>query len=182
MSTSLPFLTTRTVTVPVEFFDGLRRSAQQAHPAVLIDAVRDAGYAAGQALFKVHCAVCHRMGGEGNVVGPQLDGVGNRGVERLCEDILDPHRAVDPNFRMHVVTKKDGGVLAGLVRRDEKDGLTLVDAAGQETTVARDQVAKDETAVLSLMPATFGASLTEAEFHALVAWLATQKAEVRSEK
>ena len=138
--------------------------------------------AAGQALFKVHCAVCHRMGGEGNVVGPQLDGVGNRGVERLCEDILDPHRAVDPNFRMHVVTKKDGGVLAGLVRRDEKNGLTLVDAAGQETTVARDQVAKDEAAVLSLMPATFGASLTEAEFHALVAWLATQKAEVRSEK
>jgi hypothetical protein len=51
MSPSLPFLTTRTLTVPVEFFDGLRRSAQQAPPAVLIDAVRDAGYAAGQALF-----------------------------------------------------------------------------------------------------------------------------------
>ena len=51
MSTSLPFLTTRTVTVPVEFFDGLRRSAHQAYPPVPIDAVRDAGYAAGQALF-----------------------------------------------------------------------------------------------------------------------------------
>ena len=51
MSTSLPFLTTRTVTVPVEFFDGLRRSTQHAHPAIPVDAVRDAGYAAGQALF-----------------------------------------------------------------------------------------------------------------------------------
>lgn len=51
MSTSLPFLTTRTVTVPVEFFDGLRRSTQQASPALPVDAVRDAGYAAGQALF-----------------------------------------------------------------------------------------------------------------------------------
>ena len=51
MSTSLPSLTTRTVTVPVEFFDGLRRSTQQAHPAIPVDAVRDAGYAAGQALF-----------------------------------------------------------------------------------------------------------------------------------
>ncbi len=51
MSTTLPFLTTRTVTVPVEFFDGLRRSTQQAHPAVPVDVVRDAGYAAGQALF-----------------------------------------------------------------------------------------------------------------------------------
>ncbi len=51
MSPSLPFLTTRTVTVPVEFFDGLRRSMQKAHPAIPVDAVRDAGYAAGQALF-----------------------------------------------------------------------------------------------------------------------------------
>ena len=51
MSTSLPSLTTRTVTVPVEFFDGLRRSTQRAHPAIPVDAVRDAGYAAGQALF-----------------------------------------------------------------------------------------------------------------------------------
>jgi hypothetical protein len=51
MSPSLPFLTTRTVTVPVEFFDGLSRAARQAPPAVLIDAVRDAGYAAGQSLF-----------------------------------------------------------------------------------------------------------------------------------
>ena len=51
MSTSLPFLTTRTVTVPVEFFDGLHRSTQQAHSAIPVEAVRDAGYAAGQALF-----------------------------------------------------------------------------------------------------------------------------------
>ncbi len=51
MSTTLPFLTTRTVTVPVEFFDGLRRSTQQARPAVPVDVVRDAGFAAGQALF-----------------------------------------------------------------------------------------------------------------------------------
>ncbi len=51
MTTSLPSRTTRTVTVPVEFFDGLRRSAQQEPPAIPADAVRDAGYAAGQALF-----------------------------------------------------------------------------------------------------------------------------------
>ncbi len=51
MSTSLPFLTTRTVTVPVAFFDGLRRSSRQAQPDIPVDAVRDAGYAAGQALF-----------------------------------------------------------------------------------------------------------------------------------
>ena len=51
MSASLPFLTTRTLTVPVEFFDGLRRATRQQTPPVPLDVVRDAGFAAGQALF-----------------------------------------------------------------------------------------------------------------------------------
>jgi hypothetical protein len=51
MTTPLPLQATRTVTVPVEFFDGLRRSTQHARPAVPVDVVRDAGFAAGEALF-----------------------------------------------------------------------------------------------------------------------------------
>jgi hypothetical protein len=51
MSTPLSFPTTRTVTVPVAFFHGLSRSTKQGQPAIPVDAVRDAGYAAGQALF-----------------------------------------------------------------------------------------------------------------------------------
>jgi len=131
--------------------------------------------AAGLVVFKTHCAICHKVGGEGNVVGPQLEGAGQRGIERLCEDILDPHRAVDPMFRMHLVTQKDGTVHAGLVRRDDADSLVLVNAAGQEITVAKDTIAKDELAPISLMPATFGLSIPEADFHHLLAWLASQK-------
>lgn len=131
--------------------------------------------AAGLVVFKTHCAICHKVGSEGNVVGPQLEGAGQRGIERLCEDILDPHRAVDPMFRMHLVTQKDGTVHAGLVHRDDAGSLVLVNAAGQEITVAKDTIAKDELAPVSLMPATFGLSIPEADFHHLLAWLASQK-------
>jgi putative heme-binding domain-containing protein len=129
--------------------------------------------AAGLAAFRTHCASCHRIGNEGKVVGPQLDGAGNRGLDRLCEDILDPHRAVDPNFRMHIITMKDGTVHAGLVRRSDNASLTLVNAAGEEATLARSAIATDSTSNLSLMPATFAQSIPEADFHNLVAWLAS---------
>ena len=129
--------------------------------------------AAGLLVFKTHCAICHKVGSEGNVVGPQLDGAGQRGIERLCEDILDPHRAVDPMFRLHVFTQQDGTVHAGLVRRDDAGSLVLVNATGQETTVAKDTIAKDELAPVSLMPATFGAAIPEADFHHLLHWLTT---------
>ena len=141
----------------------------QQHAAAKKDSV------AGLLVYKTHCAICHKVGGEGNVVGPQLDGAGQRGIERLCEDILDPHRAVDPNFRMHIVTQKDGTVHAGLIRRDDAASLVLVNATGQEINVARSTIAKDELSPVSLMPATFGPSIPEVDFHHLLAWLASQQ-------
>src|SRR5207247_1797732 len=63
---------------------------------------RRRGYSAGQALvtkgeqlFTQHCRVCHQIDGTGVVIGPQLDGIGTRGLERLLEDVLDPNRNVD---------------------------------------------------------------------------------------
>ncbi|MFN9789252.1 MAG: c-type cytochrome, partial [Pirellulaceae bacterium] len=53
----------------------------------------------GTVLFQEKCALCHQLGGQGTVLGPQLEGVGKRGPERLCEDILLPNRNVDEAFR-----------------------------------------------------------------------------------
>jgi len=52
MSSSLPFLTTRTVSVPVEFFTGFRQAIRQSADPVPVEVVRDAGYAAGRALYE----------------------------------------------------------------------------------------------------------------------------------
>ena len=59
------------------------------------------------------------MDNQGGVVGPHLDGVGNRGLERLIEDVLDPSRNVDPSFRYSTVSLKNGEVFSGLQRREE---------------------------------------------------------------
>jgi putative heme-binding domain-containing protein len=78
-------------------------------------------------------------------------------------------------FRMHIVTLKDGTIQAGLIRRDDAASLVLVNATGQEITVLKSSVARDELSPLSLMPATFGVAIPEADFHNLLAWLASQK-------
>lgn len=53
----------------------------------------------GKAVFVKHCAVCHTIANEGAKIGPQLDGIGIRGLDRLLEDVLDPNRNVDMAFR-----------------------------------------------------------------------------------
>ena len=61
-------------------------------------------------VFLKNCTTCHQMGGQGALIGPQLDGIGNRGLERLVEDILDPSRNVDPAFFATLYVLKDGRV------------------------------------------------------------------------
>ncbi len=129
----------------------------------------------GAELFKMHCASCHQVAGEGGLIGPQLDGIGSRGVARLSEDILDPNRNVDAHFYITTLTLKDGVVIAGFLLAERGQVLVLVDTSGVEHRVAKGQVEKRETAPLSLMPAAFGQLLNEGQFSDLLAWLVKQR-------
>ncbi len=70
----------------------------------------------GRILYEKNCQNCHKLRGVGQLIGPQLDGVGPRGHERLAEDILLPNRNVDKAFRMTSILMDDDRVLTGLVR------------------------------------------------------------------
>jgi putative heme-binding domain-containing protein len=105
---------------------------------------------AGRAIFMKTCASCHRMADVGGKVGPQLDGVGQRGAERLLEDILDPNRNVDEAFRTTLVTTGDGRVVSGLKLREDGGDIILADASGKEVRVAAADI--DEVTVSHLSP------------------------------
>jgi putative heme-binding domain-containing protein len=122
-------------------------------------------------VFTKTCAVCHQIDGKGAVIGPQLDGAGNRGLERLVEDILDPNRNVDPAFRYSIVTLKNDTTITGLQRREEGETLVFADATGKEVTVAKKEIADRKESELSLMPANFGEALTDEQFYDLMAFL-----------
>jgi putative heme-binding domain-containing protein len=105
---------------------------------------------AGRAIFTRSCANCHRIADVGGKVGPQLDGVGQRGAERLLEDILDPNRNVDEAFRTTMVTTNDGRVISGLKLREDGGDLILADSTGKELRIASADI--DEVAISHLSP------------------------------
>ena len=47
----------------------------------------------GKALFARHCSGCHRSGGLGARVGPDLAAMHTKPRGQILEDILDPHGA-----------------------------------------------------------------------------------------
>ncbi|MCA9021655.1 MAG: c-type cytochrome, partial [Planctomycetaceae bacterium] len=125
----------------------------------------------GKAVFEKNCAVCHQLAGKGAVVGPQLDGIGNRGLERLLEDVLDPNRAVDINFRTTTVITDAGRIFSGLKRREEGAVVVFVDNKGKEFTIAKNEIDEQQQSPLSLMPANLLEILTPQELHDLLAYL-----------
>jgi putative heme-binding domain-containing protein len=128
----------------------------------------------GRALFERHCAACHQVGGRGGLVGPQLDGIGGRGAERIVEDILDPSRNVDPGFFTTLFAMRDGRVVSGLFRRQEGRDVVLVGRDGKEQTLTADEIEERRATRLSPMPGDFGTTLSPTEFRDLLGYLLTQ--------
>ena len=128
----------------------------------------------GGEIFATQCVICHQLGGKGNLVGPQLDGVGKRGAERLLEDIINPNQNVDHAFQLSYVTLKNGETKAGLFRREEGETLVFADAAGAEFAVVAADVTKREDTGLSLMPPIFGDALAAEQMFDLASFLMSQ--------
>jgi putative heme-binding domain-containing protein len=129
----------------------------------------------GKEIFTKNCAVCHKIGGEGNQIGPQLDGIGARGVARLCEDILDPSRNVDVAFRYSTYVLGDGNNIAGIPRREEGQTLIVADSTGKEVRIPKSQIKRQVESKLSLMPSNFGEVIPPKDFDDLLSFLLASK-------
>jgi putative heme-binding domain-containing protein len=129
--------------------------------------------ALGAQVFTKSCANCHQVGGQGAKIGPQLDGVGVRGLDRLLEDVLDPNSNVDQAFRQTSLTLKKGQVLSGLLLKEEGEVLVLADAQGKEVRVTKDEVEERSTSQVSPMPGNFAEQIPESDFNHLLAYLLT---------
>ena len=139
-----------------------RRAAYNPNKAQSVD---------GAKVFLQNCAVCHQIDGNGAVIGPQLDGIGSRGLERILEDILDPNRNVDINFRTQVLVLNDGDVVSGLLRREEGELLVLADSTGKEIAVPKKDVKFRRQSDTSLMPANLGDIIPDSDLQNLMAFL-----------
>lgn len=108
--------------------------------------------ARGQLVFMQRCFTCHRAGGQGFQVGPDLITVKTKGREALLSAILDPNKEVAPQFIAYTVETQDGQTLGGLLSKDDTSGVTVRMTAGAEVNIARAQVKKMSAGGLSLMP------------------------------
>jgi putative membrane-bound dehydrogenase-like protein len=108
---------------------------------------------AGEKVYMTTCSTCHRLNGQGYDVGASLSSVAGREKKALLTDILDPNRAVAPQFQVYLV-KIPGArdPVSGIIAAETPTSITLRRANAEETLVLRRDILEIKAWPASLMP------------------------------
>ncbi len=129
----------------------------------------------GRALFSRMCGQCHKLFGEGNDVGPDLTGSDRANPDYILENVLDPSASVGRDYTLTTVATSDGRVVAGIVREQRPEALTIR-TAGELLVLPRDEIEAVKTSNTSMMPEGQLDPLTPQEVRDLFAYLAATRA------
>jgi putative membrane-bound dehydrogenase-like protein len=129
--------------------------------------------ARGRHIFVERCASCHRLGGEGYQLGPDLASVRNAGKEKLLIGILDPNSEVLPQYLAYEVETRDEESLLGLVISENAASVTLRQAYARDTIIFRDQILGMRSRGTSIMPEALESDMSPQDMANLLEFLAT---------
>lgn len=130
----------------------------------------------GRQMFGVAlCSRCHRLGGEGGTIGPDLAGAAARYSRKdLVDAMIHPSRVIDEKYRDTRVLTADGEVVVGQLAGGDKDQLyfsTNPLEPTQITRIRRDSIDSRQASQVSSMPTGLLNTLTENEILDLMAWV-----------
>jgi len=125
----------------------------------------------GRAIFKQHCASCHRLDREGVPVGPDLFGIRNQEREVILLHVIVPEHEIVPGYAAYRVVLKDGRELEGMIAAELNTHVRLRRALGEEESIPREQIQSIESSGLSLMPQEMEKNMTRQDMADLIAYL-----------
>ena len=65
------------------------------------------------------------MHGEGGILGPELTGANRTDLDYLLNNIMDPSGIIQDDYKMVMVTTRDGRTYAGNIANENDQTLTL---------------------------------------------------------
>lgn len=131
----------------------------------------------GKRLFvEASCAGCHKMNGEGGIIGPELADVFQRWKgDRvgILREILDPSHKVDAKYAMQRVLTADGQIINGVLMSKDDDTVTLMVSpdAKEPTVIGQDDIEQMSPSSTSIMPKALLDQYTKDEIFELLAYL-----------
>ena len=138
---------------------------------------------AGNALFfgKAACSNCHRIRGQGGVLGPDLTNIGaSRRLDQLKESLFDPANRIADGYTPVTLTLENGEKNRAVARNHNNYSAQVFDAKGKLHLLRAKDLKRLAFEEKSWMPADYRTRLGETEIQNLLAFLSRQA--VRDER
>jgi putative heme-binding domain-containing protein len=119
---------------------------------------------------------CHKIAGEGGVIGPELTDLFTRWKGdrvSVLREILDPSHKVDEKYLMQKVLTADGQTITGILVTEDDDTVSLISSpeAKEPLRLAREDIDAMIPSSISMMPKALMDQYTKDEVFELLAYL-----------
>ncbi len=134
----------------------------------------------GKRLFaEASCGGCHKMDGEGGVIGPELTDVMQRwkgDKVGILREILEPSHKVDAKYVMQRILTVDGRTVTGVLIEQNDDLIKLLTnpESKEPTVISQDDIEAMVPSSVSMMPKALLDQYTQDEIYELLAYLIRQ--------
>ena len=125
----------------------------------------------GKVLFQRTCGSCHTMFGEGAKIGPDLTGSNRTNISYILSNVLNPSEEIQDDYKMVVVTTRDGRTYSGNVVGENSRQITLRVVGQDAVVINKSEVQSKEVTDVSMMPPGLFDQLREEEVLDLVSYL-----------
>ena len=152
---------------------------QQANLEELMKSIDGGDFSRGKAVFfgkKAACFNCHRVSGQGGVVGPNLSQIGKiRNSRDLLESVLYPSASIVQGYHPFNIDTQDDQVYTGVITQQTDEAVWIRGTDLVENKVEQKRIKNMRESATSIMPAGFGDVLTKEELRDLIAFLTALK-------
>ena len=157
---------------PIDEMTGDKEQAYKKYEALLTPkALANANLEKGHKLFLQSCGACHQLFGEGGKLGPDITGSNRMQLDYLLENILDPNAVIQDDYKLVVLTTRDGRTYSGNIASENERQLSLKVVGQEDVVLNLSDIQSRQTMEVSLMPEGLLATLSDQEVVDLVGYL-----------
>ena len=166
---------------PIEQEPSLEKAYSKYQRMITEKALLSANAAKGELLFQAVCGSCHKMYGKGGNIGPDLTGSNRANLDYLLFNVLNPSGEIQDDYKLVVLTTRDGRTYSGNVVSENERQLTFRTVGLEAVVLDKSSIQSREVMPTSLMPVGLFDPLAEGEVLDLVKFLRTTEP-VKGEK
>jgi putative heme-binding domain-containing protein len=130
----------------------------------------------GQKIFSnvngAYCVRCHRINGQGGLIGPELTGIGaKQSRAQIIESVLYPSKLILDGYQQVFFYMTNDEDFSGIIRAETTDTVTVIDSLGVTNVLQKSKIKNRKISQISLMPEGLQTGLSLEEFSDLIAYV-----------